>query len=299
MKARRSQLGFTLVELLVVIVIMIFLLGIVVGSITRLQTQHERGESLGRLHALARALQLYREDWGDVPPYDPANTPHGIGLYALVMLDYLSTPRFLNDAGSPVHSPWILTGGGNRLENIVPDDRDSLRDVLNAATGQSLTGPLTMAQEYQAYAALADPSCHEVQSGTLANLTTYDEDAFENFCSWMMRDPLTKEWKYQPIRATATFAVADANQPDYYHRQLSHRSTDEDTARYTPAAHTVVTWSHLFRARESRPAPAYNKAAWGVDLILYADGHAAVEPAPDNAGGTWGPPRALVRPTAP
>jgi prepilin-type N-terminal cleavage/methylation domain-containing protein len=306
-RTSRGAGGFTLIELMVVIVIMVILMAIVVSAVSRLQVGHERSETTARLHALSVALGAYREDWGDVPPWNPTQTagvPNGAGLYTLVWLGYLQSYRYLHDCGSTWPTlPWMLDGNGNRVNGIIPDDPNNgtngLLAAYNAATGGGQNPPLLPSQYYAAYVALASPAAHAYTGGTLPNFINYDEDLNENFCSWMMQDPFTLEWKYQPVRATGTFAVADPTQPTYYRRQLSHYGTDENDPRYLPANDTVVTWSTMFRGRITQPAPQYNLASWGIDIVLYADGHVATIAAPQNSGGTWGPPRASALPVTP
>lgn len=288
---RDARSGMTLIEILVVVSIMVFLLGLTVASIKKLQTSHEKGETMSRLHALARALQMYREDWGDVPPWDPTqpnSAARGNGLYTLLELDLLSLPRFLNDSASPIHAPWVLNAGAQRLSGLGADDNAGLLAAYNGYYGGSLTS-LTPAQQHQAYWVFSQPAAHAAPATTPASFAAYDEEANENFCSWMMQDPFTREWKYQPQRVSGSWAagVGDPSQPDYYHRQLSRVGTDENTARYLPASDTVVTWSTLFRTTSN------------VDIVLFADGHAALEPVPTSGGGSWGPERAGLRDVLP
>ncbi|MBI5833965.1 MAG: type II secretion system protein [Armatimonadetes bacterium] len=291
-----ARSGFSLIELLVVIIIMVMLLGIVVGAVRRLEVSQHRGETMGRLHAVARALSVYRADWGDVPPYNPTGevgVPDGAGLWTLVMLDYLQSSRYLHDAGYPdPEAPWIIAGGG-RVPGMDVDSEAGLLEVYNNATGGSQTAPLTPAQKYRAFAALADPAAHSTTAVTTA-FADYQDDLNENWCSWMMQDPFTREWRYQPVRKTSSaWPVDNPGNGTYYRRQLSRVGTDDPSSRYLPASDTVVTWSTAFRTKQTVPAPQYNKAAWGVDIVLFADGHAAVVPAPDNSG--WAPPRAELR----
>jgi prepilin-type N-terminal cleavage/methylation domain-containing protein len=300
MNAKSRATAFTLIELMVVIALMAIMMGIIVSAVSRVETSHEKSETIARLHVLARQLDIYRADYGDVPPYDPTGayrtgTDPGAGLYALVMLGYLQTPRFLHDAGmgSPVE-PWVLSGADHL--SLQPDDANDLATAYNAYAGGGAAAPLAGYQLYMAYVAFANPAAHAYGGPALTLFDAYDEDTYENYCSWMMQDPVTAEWKYQPYRLTSTFAVADPTQPEYYRRQLSHQGTDENDPRYLPASDTVVTWSTAFRPKVTQPNPAYNQGSWGIDVVLYADNHVATIPAPQLNGA---PPRALQRAVAP
>jgi len=209
------------------------------------------------------------------------------------MLDYLQSSRYLHDAGYPdPEAPWLMTAGG-RVNGMDVDSDAGLLAVYNEATGASQVSPLTPSQRYVAFAALADPAAHTTSAVTTAFLD-YTDDLSENWCSWMMQDPFTREWRYQPVRKTASaWPVHDPSDPAHYRRQLSRSGTDDPSSRYLPASDTVVTWSSAFRTKETREAPQYNKAAWGIDIVLFADGHVAIVPAPDDAG--WAPARAELR----
>ena len=290
--------GFTLTELLVVISLMAFLMAMLVGAIRRMEVSQSRGETTARLHALSRALSIYRADWGDVPPWNPtgeAGGPPGAGLWTLVMLDYLPSSRFLHDPGSAgPATPWILNGG-TRVEGVDAESNGGLLEIYNAAAGGSQVSPLTPQQRFSAYLALADPAAHASGPGG-ARFADYDEEANENFCTWMMQDAFTGEWKYQPVRAGSGWVVGDPASPDSYHRQLSRWGTDQPNKSYLPANDTVVTWSTAYRTTDRRPADVNgeHKNAWGIDIVLFADGHAAIVPAPFDTSG-WAPPRATLR----
>lgn len=306
------RIAFTLIELLVVIIIVAVLAAISVGSLSKMQTSHTRSESITRLKTLARALQVYRDDWGDVPPWDPAAaSPElvGPGLWALVQLDYLSTWRYLSDPATPAGAPWVDDGSGGRIE-VTPSDPTSMGTIYNLYCGDWGESPVTIGadltprQEWIAYCILARVANHTVAGAPLGTaggrFTNYDPDAGENYCSWMMQDPATGEWKYRPRRSVTangagageTFPAGDPTAPDYYHRQLSHRGTDDDSPTYLPASDAVVTWSTLYRETDQRSWTG--TGSWGTDLILYADGHVAIVPGPLTATD-W---RALVRPSA-
>ncbi len=90
--------GYTLVELLVVIGIIVILLGITVPIGMRLQAGNRLMGCESNLHRIHQALRMYRLDEGGFPPYwyEPgANTLHGRGLLPLLDLRYIQTPRIL------------------------------------------------------------------------------------------------------------------------------------------------------------------------------------------------------------
>lgn len=299
------QRAFTVIELMVVIVLILILAEIVVSAIGKVTLTSRQGQSVARLQALSRALQIYRDEWGDVPPYNPEGRdydgdgqpdPAGPGLWALVMLDYLTDYRYLHDPASGNEAPWITGPGGDRASKIsvIPGDSSSMAKAYEAHYG-AITPPgrdLTAREEWLVYNLLARPADHartapEIDFGDYSD---YDDEQDENWCSWMMQDPYSGEWKYLPVRATeppggsSSFAVADPSEPFYYHRQLSHVWTDLDSPRYLPASDTVVTWASLYRQDDRRKRP--DGDVWGYDLVLYADGHVESAPGPAADVGT-------------
>lgn len=304
-----------MVELLVVIALIAILMAIVVTAIGKATMTSRQGESMARLQAIGRALQIYRDEWGDVPPYNPTGAdfdgdtnpdPAGPGLWALVMLDYLSDYRYLHDPASDNEAPWITDPGGNKIV-VHPGDPISMAAAHDAYyTPISPAGrDLTQREEWLVYNLLARPADHDMP-GTpptdFGDYAQYNDEGHENWCSWMMQDPYSGEWKYQPVRATApvgaggnTFAAGDPSQPLYYHRQLSHVWTDLDSPSYLPASDTVVTWSSLYRSTDRREVGG--RGEWGFDLVLFVDGHieAVAGPAADAATDPF-EARATVRP---
>jgi prepilin-type N-terminal cleavage/methylation domain-containing protein len=97
-RARNGRQGFTLVEILVVIGIMVILLAITVPIGMRLQSGNRLMACESNMHKIYRALRMYRLDEGGFPPYffTPANnTIHGRGLLTLVDLGYLRSRQIL------------------------------------------------------------------------------------------------------------------------------------------------------------------------------------------------------------
>ncbi|HIE52990.1 MAG TPA: type II secretion system protein [Armatimonadetes bacterium] len=97
-----GQGGFTALELVIVVTILAFIFTLSFAFIRRTATQNHVNECAGQLRAIARALQLYRLDYGDVPPWEPAQVNDaGRGLWALYDLNYLTNVRVLNCPDNP------------------------------------------------------------------------------------------------------------------------------------------------------------------------------------------------------
>lgn len=71
--------GFTLVELLIVIGILVILMAITIVAVLGLQGRAKAAKTKGLVGALMSAIQAYESDWGDFPPdgYDPGDQTGG------------------------------------------------------------------------------------------------------------------------------------------------------------------------------------------------------------------------------
>jgi len=95
-KASRSTRGFTLVELVVVIGIIVLLFAIMIPIATRLVAGQRLQGCEMRLNKIGQALRMYRLEEGGFPPYEVANGKiRGRGLLALLDTGHLRSPDTL------------------------------------------------------------------------------------------------------------------------------------------------------------------------------------------------------------
>ncbi|MCR4290608.1 MAG: type II secretion system protein GspG [Candidatus Scalindua sp.] len=76
----QSKAGFTLLELLVVIVIMMFLAGITVPIVSSVQTNAKKGVTSAQISQLGIALKQFESDFGFFPPDSYTTSSHPIPL---------------------------------------------------------------------------------------------------------------------------------------------------------------------------------------------------------------------------
>ncbi|MBT6052476.1 MAG: prepilin-type N-terminal cleavage/methylation domain-containing protein [Candidatus Scalindua sp.] len=76
---RKSKEGFTLLELLVVIVIMMFLAGITFPIVSSIQTNAKIGVTSAQISQLGLALKQFESDFGFFPPNDYTASPVSVG----------------------------------------------------------------------------------------------------------------------------------------------------------------------------------------------------------------------------
>ncbi|MBZ0110325.1 MAG: type II secretion system protein GspG [Candidatus Scalindua rubra] len=76
----QSKAGFTLLELLVVVVIMMFLAGITVPIVSSIQTNAKKGVTAAQISQLGIALKQFESDFGFFPPDSYTTSSHPIPL---------------------------------------------------------------------------------------------------------------------------------------------------------------------------------------------------------------------------
>ncbi len=90
---RKSKDGFTLLELLVVIVIMMFLAGITIPIISSIQTNARKSVTSAQISQLEIALKQFESDFGFFPPdsYTTLDTAKTLGGITIPLDDDLDT----------------------------------------------------------------------------------------------------------------------------------------------------------------------------------------------------------------
>jgi len=92
-KNKRSLKGFTLLELLVVIVIIMFLAGITIPIVSSIQTSAKKGVTSAQIGQLEVAIKQFESDFGVFPPdsYTTSDTVISIGGVSIPRDDDLNT----------------------------------------------------------------------------------------------------------------------------------------------------------------------------------------------------------------
>jgi prepilin-type N-terminal cleavage/methylation domain-containing protein len=106
----RRQAGFTLIEILVVIVIITILAGIVVGASKYAQTKQARSRAQAEIAVMEMALESYKNDNGVYPPSTKdrtSNTANSILLY------------------------WALAAGQKRYMTFKPNQLRNYGNTIN------------------------------------------------------------------------------------------------------------------------------------------------------------------------
>src|SRR5438105_494389 len=108
--------GFTLVELMIVIGVILALLAIGVPMIGRAYRQAVRHRMAGDLQTIATALEAYKQDFGDYPRNDDGYSDSTL-LYDTLMQPVAK--RYIN--GQPVgqqYGPYLQEGSIKRSDSV-------------------------------------------------------------------------------------------------------------------------------------------------------------------------------------
>ena len=89
MKKQHSSAGFTLIEILVVIVIITILAGIVVGAAKYAITKGQRSRADSDIHMMENALESYKSDNGAYPP--STAIPNNVTQNSILLYNSLAT----------------------------------------------------------------------------------------------------------------------------------------------------------------------------------------------------------------
>ena len=92
-KRKTALIGFTLLELLVVIVIIMFLAGITIPIVSSIQTSAKKGVTSAQISQLGLAIKQFESDFGVFPPdsYTTSDTVISIGGVSIPRDDDLNT----------------------------------------------------------------------------------------------------------------------------------------------------------------------------------------------------------------
>ncbi|NLC57895.1 MAG: DUF1559 domain-containing protein [Armatimonadetes bacterium] len=187
----RSQTGFTMIELLTVIAIMVILAAILLPVLGRVREQSRRTECMANLHQIATAIKLFKLDEREYPP-DLSERP------------IPGTERWFGPVDAQGRPAKSAPGYG--LATLYPDYIQSLRtfncpnnetDSLAAEGGQN--PPVTQA---------------EAQSATGISYNSYD--------GW---DLALGQLRYDRLWRPTALGALDR----HYRRQLYWRYPPEDT----------------------------------------------------------------------
>jgi len=115
---RASRGGFTLIEILVVIVIVTILAGIVIGAAKYVQVKEARARAQSQIAMMETALESYKNDNGAYP---------------------LSTAIRANSIGNSILLYWALAAGPKQYMTFKPNQLRDFHDSIALAIGCDTT----------------------------------------------------------------------------------------------------------------------------------------------------------------
>ncbi len=263
---RAHAIGFTLVEMLIVVAILIVLMAIVVPSYNVLAAQNRRASCAANMKAIGQALALFREDYGCFPPdateflprptfSNPDDPGQGTGDVVTAVYDSEGNPVKSGVRGLGLYTLYYLGAYSATLppQSVEPRIRHKLRMQL-AAQGHGLNG-LSWFRGGGYIDELSTFHCP-------ANETELDELALQD----RSRLPYLDGWN---------------NYDMYYRRNFWHPGRPAGGPWNTrhlfqsyPPADTVVTWCpyHRHSAPPSGPGLTGEIFPGDQDIVLFADG---------------------------
>lgn len=248
---RTSRAGFTLVEILTVIAIIVILAAVLLPVLGRASEQSNRTHCLSNLHQIATAIKLYKLDERGYPydlqevvvaspsprPWIPGERWFGSGTDA--------------DGDGLVDTP-DRRNSGYGLATLYPHYIENIR-VFNCPNNDTdVLKDTEMADP-------PDPPITEAQAEALTRWSFQSYDGWDTALNQLKYD---RYWRNEP---------ADGDPPDrHYIRQLRWRYPPEDT---------VLTWCTYHRAVIDPTDPQIeNLRKTDRDLVVYLDGTTRVVP---------------------
>jgi len=137
--------GFTLIEILVVIGLLVVLIAITAPLVVRAQRQAVKSRVLADMQSIASALEAYKADFGDYPRVTVANTGAAVLGKALLALGPGSdpVPAFAN--ATPYTVGQMVQSGGIYYECIAASTGNPVTDTSYWATVAAPTTPAAVA----------------------------------------------------------------------------------------------------------------------------------------------------------
>ncbi len=276
--------GFTLIELMVVIAILVALMAIVVPSYRAMSAQNRRASCAANLKTLGQALAIFREDYQCYPPdmTEYLWTPEAIEQYrALYGVDPpgdTSIGTLVSAAYHPNGDPFVTSVQGLGLFTLY---------YVGAYAAQ--LPPVSSDPRLRDYEESSDPF--------LKTLRTDLENAKQglNGLPWFRGSGYITEMRmYHCPSNYAVLAENDLglrsklptlggwnNYDLYYRRNFWHPgrpvagvTDNRNLFKAYPPADTVVTWCPYHRGSEPPPGPGVQSIPrpGDEDIVLFADG---------------------------
>lgn len=241
---RTSRGGFTLVEILTVIAIIVILAAVLLPVLGRAREQSNRTHCMSNLHQIATAMKLYKLDERGYP-YDLEETTASPSPRPWIAGERWFGSGTDADGDGLVDTP-DRRNPGYGLATLYPNYIESIR-VFNCVNND------TDAIKDTEMADPPDPPLNEAQADALTRSSFMSYDGWDTVLNQMMYD---RNWRASP----ATGAPPDP----HYIRQLRWRYPPEDT---------VLTWCPQHRSvTDPSDADFENVKRGDRDIMLFLDG---------------------------
>jgi prepilin-type N-terminal cleavage/methylation domain-containing protein len=260
--SRRSMAGFSLVEILVVLVIASILAAVTLGGYSAMRASNSRTSCQANMAQIYQAIRLYATDYdGNVPYYDPNNTlgnGKGLGLWALYTFASDSNSTLPADADIKPEKRYLTNAKLFHCPSDIADiDEQLYTPVPPASSTNSEYNP-----NYLSYQVI-DYGCQDPKDSSCSGNDLYPDNPYTTPTDHY-------RYTYNPIQTT-DITKKDPNGNLAWQRQLL--TFDGSTfINRPPTDDTVILWCPFHRGHGSA----------STDNVLFWDG--TVQSLPENEG---------------
>jgi len=275
---RHGSAGFTLIEVMIVIAIMVILLAIIVPGYKVMSAQNQRNVCASNLKAIGQALALFREDYQCYPPdvteylpvpENPSNmSQNPADVIHAAYDEYTNDPINTGIRGRGLYTLYYLGAYSTILPPLSLEPEERLGKSLRTSISAQRRG-LNAFAWYRSGGYITDPKVFHCP----ANPAALDEGALTrnmDIAGNVTGLPILGGWNNYDLFYRRNFWYQGTKNLPVVNEVTENRHLLQPY----PPADTVVTWCPYHRRAHAPPWPGRRGrvSAGDKDLVLFADG---------------------------